>query len=64
MKRITLLLLICILSIGTAGQAMAYTTTASDSSLIKDPALEEGLKLILNIPVGEPLTSKDMKSFA
>ncbi|WP_161556894.1 leucine-rich repeat domain-containing protein [Paenibacillus amylolyticus] len=62
MKRITLLLLICILSIGTAGQAMAYTTTDSDHSLIKDPALEEGLKLILNIPVGEPLTSEDMKN--
>ncbi|MDP9700314.1 Leucine-rich repeat (LRR) protein [Paenibacillus intestini] len=61
MKRITLVLLICILSIGTAGQAMAYTTTDSDHSLIKDSALEEGLKLILNIPVGEPLTSKDLK---
>lgn len=61
MKRIRLLLLICILSIGTAGQAMAYTTVDSDNSLIKDPALEEGLKLILNIPVGESLKSTDLK---
>ncbi|MDT0124798.1 leucine-rich repeat domain-containing protein [Paenibacillus sp. RRE4] len=61
MKRIALLLLICILSIGTAGQAKAYVLDDSDHSLIKDPALEEGLKLILNIPVGEPLTSKDLK---
>lgn len=61
MKRITLLLLICILSMGTAGQVMAYSTTDSDHSLIKDAALEEGLKLILNIPVGESLTSEDLK---
>ncbi|MGO4529058.1 leucine-rich repeat domain-containing protein [Paenibacillus sp. 2TAF8] len=61
MKRITLLLLICILSIGTAGQAMAYTASETENPLIKDPALEDGLKLILNIPVGESLTSTDLK---
>ena len=57
MKRITLILLICILSLGTAGQAMAHMTTDTEEHLIKDPALEEGLKLILNIPVDQSLTS-------
>lgn len=61
MKRITLILLICILSLGTAGQAMAHMTTDTEEHLIKDPALEEGLKLILNIPVDQSLTSADLK---
>lgn len=61
MKRITLLLLICILSMGTAGQAMAHSPTDREEHLIKDPALEEGLKLILNIPVDQSLTSADLK---
>ncbi|MGQ8873180.1 leucine-rich repeat domain-containing protein [Paenibacillus sp. TSA_86.1] len=61
MKRITLLLMICILSIGTAGQAMAYPASETENPLIKDPALEDGLKLILNISVGEPLTSNDLR---
>nr|WP_145404971.1 leucine-rich repeat protein [Paenibacillus xylanexedens] len=61
MRRFTLLLLICILSISSAGQALAYTVSDTEEHLVKDPALEEGLKLILNIPVGEPLTSAALK---
>ncbi|MBB6019572.1 Leucine-rich repeat (LRR) protein [Paenibacillus sp. JGP012] len=61
MRRFTLLLLICILSISSAGQALAYTVSDTEEHLVKDPALEDGLKLILNIPVGEPLTSADLK---
>ncbi|PYE48881.1 leucine-rich repeat domain-containing protein [Paenibacillus barcinonensis] len=61
MRRFTLLLLICILSISSAGQALAYTVSDTEQHLVKDPALEDGLKLILNIPVGEPLTSADLR---
>lgn len=60
-KRITLLLFICVLSISTAGQAMAQTAAEAEEHLIKDPALEDGLKLILNIPVDQSLTSTDLK---
>lgn len=61
MRRMTLLFLIFILSLGAAGQAMAYTTADLGEGIIKDPALENGLKLILNKPVDAPLTSSDLE---
>ncbi|MGF9699388.1 leucine-rich repeat domain-containing protein [Paenibacillus sp. MABNR03] len=61
MRRVTLLLLIFILSIGASGQALAYATVDSGKGIIEDPALENGLKLILNKPVDLPLTSADLE---
>ncbi|MFS0872607.1 leucine-rich repeat domain-containing protein [Paenibacillus xylanilyticus] len=61
MRRVTLLLLIFILSIGASGQASAYATVDSGKGIIEDPALENGLKLILNKPVDSPLTSTDLE---
>lgn len=61
MKRLALLCLIFILSIGASGQAMAYATMDSGKGIIEDPALENGLKLILNKPVDSPLTSSDLE---
>ena len=61
MRRMTLLCLIFILSIGASGQAMAYATMDSGKGIIEDPALENGLKLILNKPVDSPLTSSDLE---
>ncbi|WP_228469653.1 leucine-rich repeat domain-containing protein [Paenibacillus sp. JNUCC31] len=57
----TLLFLVFILSIGAAGQAMAYTASDLGEGIIKDPALENGLKLILNKPIDSPLTSSDLE---
>lgn len=61
MRRMTLLFLVFILSLGAAGQAMAYNTADLGEGIIKDPALENGLKLILNKPVDSPLTSSDLE---
>lgn len=61
MRRMTLLFLVFILSLGAAGQAMAYTTADLGEGIIEDPALENGLKLILNKPVDSPLTSSDLE---
>ncbi|WP_338541118.1 leucine-rich repeat domain-containing protein [Paenibacillus tundrae] len=61
MRRVTLLVLLFILSIGSAGQALAYPTGESGNRLIEDPALEDGLKLILNKPLDAPLTVTDLQ---
>lgn len=61
MRRMTLLFLVFILSLGASGQAMAYTTTDLGEGIIEDPALEDGLKLILNKPLDMPLTSTDLE---
>ncbi|UPK43902.1 leucine-rich repeat domain-containing protein [Paenibacillus pabuli] len=61
MRRMTLLFLVFILSLGAAGQAMAYTTADLGEGIIEDPALENGLKLILNKPIDSPLTSSDLE---
>ncbi|MFC9710661.1 leucine-rich repeat domain-containing protein [Paenibacillus sp. NPDC056933] len=61
MRRMTLLFLVFILSLGVAGQAMAYTASDLGEGMIKDPALENGLKLILNKPIDSPLTSSDLE---
>lgn len=60
MRRMTLLFLVFILSLGATGQAMAYTTADLGEEIIEDPALENGLKLILNKPVNSTLTSSDL----
>lgn len=61
MRRMTLLFLVFILSLGASGQAMAYTTTDLGEGIIEDPALENGLKLILNKPLDVPLTPSDLE---
>lgn len=61
MKRIALLFVILILSIGGAGQAMAYPMSEQKSSIVEDPALETGLKLILDKPVDASLTPSDLQ---
>ncbi|GAS84172.1 leucine-rich repeat domain-containing protein [Paenibacillus amylolyticus] len=61
MRRMTLLFLVFILSLGASGQAMAYTTTDLGEGIIEDPLLEDGLKLILNKPLDVPLTSSDLE---
>lgn len=62
MRRMTLLFLVFILSLGASGQAMAYTTTDLGEGIIEDPLLEDGLKLILNKPLDVPLTSSDLEA--